>query len=82
LNSKRHFLELVSDFAGRSKKIFRSVPEGERMEDFERLFDKMRHRQSDKFRRVDRMSQAHLREEVGSCASVLSQAISVENQMV
>ena len=29
---------------------------GERMEDFGGLFDKMRHRQSDKFRRVDRLS--------------------------
>jgi hypothetical protein len=53
------FLELFSDSRAGAKKIFRSVPEGERMVDFEGLFDKMRHRQSDKFRRPDRIPETY-----------------------
>ena len=49
------FLEPISEICCPAKKIFRSVPEGERMDDFEGLFDKLRHRQSDKFRRADRV---------------------------
>jgi hypothetical protein len=49
------FLEPISEICCPAKKIFQSVPEGERMDDFEGLFDKLRHRQSDKFRRADRM---------------------------
>jgi hypothetical protein len=48
------FLEPISRTSLLAKNFFDQFQKGERMEHFEGLFDKLRHRQSDKFRRCDR----------------------------